>query len=84
MAVSPAKTKGLIFVLLGACLVSACSQTVGLDFPQKSRPNDKYMTAAQAKEAINELILVKERQQELVRPQTQAKPQSGPASEVIQ
>jgi hypothetical protein len=42
------------------------------------------MTAAQAKEAINELILVKERQQELVRPQTQAKPQSGPASEVIQ
>jgi hypothetical protein len=55
--------------------MAACSQTVGLDFPQKSRPDDKYLTAAEAKEAINELIVVKERQQQLVHPQNPPKPQ---------
>ena len=72
MAKSPAKAKGMIGVLLAAFLASACSQTVGQDFPQKSHPNDKYLTASEAKEAINELILVKERQQDLAHPPAKA------------
>lgn len=49
-------------------LLSACAQTAGMDFPQKTAPNVKYMTAAEAKEAINELAQVKERQQGLAEP----------------
>jgi hypothetical protein len=75
MVISPARAKTAIFILLGTCLMTACSQTVGLDFPQKSRPDDKYLTAAEAKEAIKELIVVKERQQQLVHPQSPPKPQ---------
>lgn len=48
--------------------LAGCGQTVGMDFPQTGRQPGKYLTAADAKVAIEELGRAKDRQQPVASP----------------
>lgn len=52
-------------------VLTGCGQTVGMDFPQTGRDPGKYLTAADARKAIEDLGQAKERQQVVAAP-TQA------------